>query len=573
MSDSEPKSNGSDKFDELRDILFPERAQFDSLQEKLENPELLAENVSHVLPDAVRMRSQRDDDLTHALSPAVEKSLQISVQKNPQPIVDAIFPIIGPAIRKAISAAISGLVQSLNQTLEYSLSVRGLKWRWEAIRTGKTFAEVVLLRSLLYRVEQVFLIHRETGLLLQHVSAIRSQSPDLISGMLTAIQDFVRDSFHVQESETLDAMRVGDLSVWIEQGPQAILAAVIRGNAPQDLRSMLQTTLENIHQEKSRALQKFQGDAGPFESIRPDLEECLQSRYKTAQKKESRLAWVVFALLFAGVVAWLGFYFFQKYRVNSLEERLNAEPGIVVTSIEKRDGKYQLNGLRDPLAPDPQTWLSDFGLRPNDVVFHWEPYQAIHPEFLVRRANVLLAPPSTVTLTMKQGILAAKGRASTAWIAEAEKLARALPGMDRFDVSALEPEEMYTLKKQIEAAIFRFHTGTAELASGQEQEVDGIAEDFRHLIDLAQSFKKQLVIQAIGRADTTGDEMGNLQLSQERTGALIGLLVLRDVPLGVFKPVAKGSEEPLRQEKSEEDREWNRSVTFRVDWRDAGETP
>lgn len=177
MSDSEPKSNGSDKLTELRNILFPERAQFDSLQEKFENPELLAENVSRILPDAVRLRSRRDEDLTHALSPAVEKSLQLSVQRNPQPIVDAIFPIIGPAIRKAISAAISGLIQSLNQTLEYSLSIRGLRWRWEAIRTGKTFAEVVLLRSLLYRVEQVFLIHRESGLLLQHVSAIRSQSP------------------------------------------------------------------------------------------------------------------------------------------------------------------------------------------------------------------------------------------------------------------------------------------------------------------------------------------------------------------------------------------------------------
>ena len=34
-----------------------------------------------------------------------------------------------------------------------------------------TFAEVVLLNTLLYRVEQVFLIDRDSGILLQHVKA------------------------------------------------------------------------------------------------------------------------------------------------------------------------------------------------------------------------------------------------------------------------------------------------------------------------------------------------------------------------------------------------------------------
>ena len=59
-----PKSsNGSDqKLNELRNILFPEREQIESLQEQLENPELMAENVSRVLPNAVRMRTARDND-------------------------------------------------------------------------------------------------------------------------------------------------------------------------------------------------------------------------------------------------------------------------------------------------------------------------------------------------------------------------------------------------------------------------------------------------------------------------------------------------------------------------------
>ena len=50
-----------------------------------------------------------------------------------------------------------------------------------------------MLRSLVYRVEQLFLIHRKTSLSLLHVAldpAIAKDS-DMVAGMLSAIQDFV----------------------------------------------------------------------------------------------------------------------------------------------------------------------------------------------------------------------------------------------------------------------------------------------------------------------------------------------------------------------------------------------
>jgi OOP family OmpA-OmpF porin len=114
------------------------------------------------------------------------------------------------------------MVQSLNKTLEYSVSTKGLRWRWEALTTGKKFAEVVLLHTLRYRVAQIFLIHRESGLLLQHVTDDEDiRDVDLASGMLTAIQDFVRDSFGADETESLKTMAFGNQTIWIETGPRA----------------------------------------------------------------------------------------------------------------------------------------------------------------------------------------------------------------------------------------------------------------------------------------------------------------------------------------------------------------
>jgi OOP family OmpA-OmpF porin len=71
-----------------------------------------------------------------------------------------------PGIQKAVAAAISEMTQSLDQTLEHELSPKSFKWRLEAKLTGKSFAEVVLLHTLLYQVEQVFLSHKESGLVL-----------------------------------------------------------------------------------------------------------------------------------------------------------------------------------------------------------------------------------------------------------------------------------------------------------------------------------------------------------------------------------------------------------------------
>ncbi|HSX83426.1 MAG TPA: hypothetical protein VLQ80_33345 [Candidatus Saccharimonadia bacterium] len=269
-----PQSPNGDGWGELRSLLIgPEQTQLDQLQARLDALRVYPEDVSQVLAEAIHLRSNQDKQLTNALLPSVEEALRASVQRNPRVLVDSLFPMMGPAIRKAITTALRSMLDSLNSSLGISLSLRGLKWHLEALRTGKQFAEVVLLHTLSYRVEQVFLIHKETGLLLQHMVAesVPGQDGEMISGMLTAIQDFMQDSFGGAEGESLDTVEYGDRTLWIEQGPQAILAGVVRGNAPRELKTVFQEALESIHFEMREALGSFQGDASPFTAIRHHL--------------------------------------------------------------------------------------------------------------------------------------------------------------------------------------------------------------------------------------------------------------------------------------------------------------
>ena len=557
--------SGDEEMKELRSLLLgPAEQQIAEIHERLKDPRRQLEEVSRVLPAAVSARTRQDGELGEALGPTVTKAIERSVRRNPQPLVDAIFPVMGPAIRKAISVALSGMIQSLNQTMAHSFSARGLKWRIEAWRTGKPFAEVVLLHTLLYRVEQVFLIHKETGLLLQHVVAggAGGADADMVSGMLTAIQDFVHDSFQSPEGEQLETLEVGDLTVWVEQGPLAILAGVIRGTAPQDLRPVFQTTLERIHLEFHDRLVNFSGDATEFDPARPLLEDCLQSQVDEEKKQATRRVPVsVIAIVSLAVIAllvWAIFAVRSSRRWNSYVERVKNEPGIVVTETGTRGGKYFITGLRDPLARDPAEFLPETSVAPEDVTSRWEPFQAMSPEFVLARANKLIATPETVSLRLNDGVLEAEGFATQEWIAETRRAARFIPG-----VNGLKDDNLLDVDRILKPSLL-FVLDQTTLVPGQEEKFQQLTSDIARLQSLAQALNKNVRLEITGHADGSGTEERNEELRRGRAEVIVAELNKRLPPQSNLTIVAAGSKERLRDEVTADDRAANRCVTFKI---------
>lgn len=559
----------TDDLSELRGLLLaPEQIQLGKLQERLDNPVRRADDVSRVLPSALTLSLNRDNKLASALMPTVEQAIGVSVKKNPQRLVDAIFPVMGPAIRKSIANAFSEMVQSLNQTLEYSVSLKGLKWRLEALRTGKSFAEVVLSHTLLYRVEQVFLIHRESGLLLQHVEAGAAavQDVDLVSGMLTAIQDFVHDSFGAEKSDALDSMQVGELTVWIERGSQAVLAAVFRGNAPGELRRLMQDALDSIHVEQREAFESFDGDTAAFAGSRSHLESCIQMQTEAVtRKKPSPVLLAAVALILVALGLWMFLSIREGRRWNDYLTRLNAQPGLVVVSWEKRGGKYHLTGLRDPMAVDPAALLPASSIDPKDVASRWEAYQAAYPEFIVTRAKGLLQPPDGVSLSFEDGALVARGSASHEWIVQARRLAPIIPGVLSFGERELVDRdlarsEMESLKRQIEQRAIRFAVGSAELTTDQRDELNRVMTEIGRLGLLARSQGTQLRVEVWGHADQSGSQEINDRLIAARAEQVVSALVA----LGVNKTGIEIAD-PKASSKL---RDYTRTATFKANLTD-----
>ncbi len=443
--------------EQVRGLLLAEdRARLSALQQRLDDPEQRATEIAEALPDAMQLGVE-DGRLVRALQRPVDQCIQRSVERDPQGFADALFPVMGPAIRRAISEALKGIVQSINQAVEHSLSIKGLRWRVEAWRSGTSFAEVVLKNTLLYRVDAAYLIHNDTGLLIEHALAETQttlKDEDAMSAMLTAIQDFIQDSF-TGTNEGLESVEIGGRSLWVLRGPKATLACVITGVPPRSLREQLDRTLRDLHLSFRKQLEAFDGNKSSLAGVEPLLQDCLTLAYReSAQEDSGRAQWIPWGLIGLALLSGLGWLGWTQYlwgqRLDAARNRLEQAPGLVVVSW-RPSGAQRAHLLVDPLAEAPEAVIAD------ETVSAWlqlqtRPYISADAPIVLERVRQQLKPPETLRLSLSNAVLRVRGQASDAWIEAVQALRVLPPGVDRIDLSAMITEET-SLLDRVKAAI------------------------------------------------------------------------------------------------------------------------
>jgi outer membrane protein OmpA-like peptidoglycan-associated protein len=566
--------DGDPRLEAVRNVLFEqERVTLGRLQGKLENPQQFAEEVSVALARAFEIAAARDEQLAKVLAPTLERATRASIRKDPDTLTGILYPLVGPVIRKSVAESVEGTLQRFNKALKHSLSLQGLKWRLEALRTGTSFADVVLKHTVEFRVEHVFLIHRKTGLLLQHVAAdqVTAQDPQLVSGMLTAIQDFVRDSFEGgSQGGGIDTLRLGDLVLWCEEGPFAFLAAVIRGTPPETLHGVLRQTLTSIHEQYGDALEVFDGDDSGLGNLALPLEECLLQQ-ETAQRPTRRLSrwlWAVPAVLAIAAAAWLVPRAMDANRFEAYIARLRAEPGVVVTDTWRRAGVWHVNGLRDPLAVDPAELVTDSELDPARVIGHWQHYQALDPAIAVKRLAASLRPPPSVELTVDGNVIRARGSAPEHWVEQARALIAAQPaGSAPVDLSALTDildPTFNRLRDAIQAHVITFDSNAPRPAAGQDGTLDAVASELAQLIEVANGLGFSARVMIVGHTDSAGNETSNLALGQARAEVVRFMLRERGIAPDRLAVRSAGILEPALPGEDDVSAAQNRRITFTV---------
>jgi uncharacterized repeat protein (TIGR01451 family) len=210
------------------------------------------------------------------LQPNEEQIITLTVQVQPGVAIGTKIPNFITAVFTNSEGDLIGAAQSgfVVVTVVESASP------WPYIGAGAAVAGagigLVVYRRRLSRIEEIFLISWD-GILIDHLSKtlVQDKDPDVVSGMLTGIQQFVRDAFKFGEDRNLHQLEFGDHHVLIERGKDVFIAAVASGGDPQRVGGKLRKALDEIESEFGEVLENFDGNMDQILGVRERLRAKL----------------------------------------------------------------------------------------------------------------------------------------------------------------------------------------------------------------------------------------------------------------------------------------------------------
>ena len=435
------KIDQSDPIEELRHLIVGnDSEQLAELKQRIESIESRTRDVAEVLPPAIQKGLKADARLVRSLSEPVSESLKIAIRKEPAEYAEILYPVMAPSIRRAISQAISSLLVTINRTMESTTTLSGIRTRIESAKTGIPYAELALRRSLVYRVEHIYLIDRDSGLLIDEVASSDAQSldSDAVSAMFSAIQSFVQDSFAADESSRLTDLKVGEHNVWVAHGPRAMLACVIFGDAPESLKAQLYDALDNIRTNYANELVGFDGDSSSFDGLQDYIEPLLQLQLKEESNvKKTRKPvwpWLLGALVLAYFVVQS---VSRSIKLDTVEHYFKQTPGIAVTDSFWRNGKIVVEGLQDPDAKPPFAILNSHGIDKELLLLDTIPFRSLENDMELQRFQNELILPKGVSLSIRENRVNVNGEAPIKWLIQNDVRLRQLSEDKRLDISDL----------------------------------------------------------------------------------------------------------------------------------------
>lgn len=259
-----PTAEPDPSLEALRDILFRhDRERIAALEAELDNLE---------------QRVTDRDALVATISPVLGEAIRHQIRNAREEMIEALYPIIGQLVVRAVSEAVRDLARTVDAQVRRSFDPRAVWWRIRARLGGASPAEMSLRASLPFEVSEVFLIHRQTGLLLWHLSRDpeAARNSDLVGSMLTAIRDFAQDAFGRGREGQLDEIEYGEESILLEASRHAYLAVVASGVEPPGFRAEMRKRIVEIEHAHAETLRSYDGDASPFASAEASLQPLVR---------------------------------------------------------------------------------------------------------------------------------------------------------------------------------------------------------------------------------------------------------------------------------------------------------
>ena len=128
-------------------------------------------------------------------------------------------------------------------------------------------------------IDDVFLLYHD-GILIKHET--RRLKPDIdtdiLSGMLTAVQSFVKDSFRTEDGE-LDELTFGEMHILIARGKWLILAAMVQGDGTLAMRGQIEKAVQEMEANHAPAIEAWDGNMSFAKVLSPYIKKLIRGEY------------------------------------------------------------------------------------------------------------------------------------------------------------------------------------------------------------------------------------------------------------------------------------------------------
>ena len=280
MSPVKQKQTADDpRLSKLKEILLRDdedairelKAEIRRLESAIHDRDQLMQLLGPVIADVLdRKIHDAKGDMAKALAPVMADAIKVQVREAKEDVVDALYPVIGRMITKAVSEAIKRLAENINQQINRRLKFQLWLKRRRARAMGVDVGEMLLAEEGGFFLEELFFIHRSSGLLIMYVGQnhnTRTKDAGVLGGMLTVIKTFVEDAFSENGEGELREIEYSNRGIRIDPGRYTYLAAVYQGVPPPEFDEALQRLHHRIHSKYYKKLREYDGNNVPFTGI------------------------------------------------------------------------------------------------------------------------------------------------------------------------------------------------------------------------------------------------------------------------------------------------------------------
>jgi outer membrane protein OmpA-like peptidoglycan-associated protein len=496
------------------------------------NPQAIAKAIAPEIAISIREQILLDASaISQTLGPEMGKAIKTQIELEKDAMVDALYPVIGSTIAKYMVE----VVQDINSRVEKTLSFEGIKRKFKAKIQGVSEAELIFKESVGYRVPAIFLIDKDSGLVIQEIQipGEKQLDSDMLAGMLTAIRSFANDC--IASGSELGAINYGDWQIPLEVAGYCYVAAIVAGEPPKEFIAKIRQVLGEIVMEHDQIIRNFSGDPTDVPvSLRTKLEQLTKVNKHQPDKPHKSspplLLWVLIFLLGLVLVPW-GMGNYRARVAHRIEQstaiQLDAAPELSVYRLDPKveGGKLILQGrvpdryLRDraqtivqgiaeqnQLQMDNQIVAVDVPTSPSLIIgemqrltklFNQQPQVSIQTNY------------QSQTLTV-QGVVLDESTRKT--IGEAFKQ---IPGVEQV---------VFNLDQQLPVVKQRiyFKSGSAELDfADNSSKINAVKTILQQ--------HPQLSLRLVVESDGVGSSVVNQRLSQKRCQSVKTALVARGI--------------------------------------------